>query len=122
MGYYDKRAKTCEAVHEAIRALQTAFGEQVLPAWADASPEDRAATLNMVNEIHRTPGITPEKIWSAWAANKVANGWVYGEVKDTGAKTHPCLVDDYSKLSEAQKAKDYVVHAIVRTMFGEQHG
>lgn len=34
-------------------------------------------------------------------ANKIADGWKYGEAKDPEAKTHPCLVP-FDKLPEFQ--------------------
>lgn len=43
-----------------------------------------------------------------WMKHKLATGWKYGEEKDPGAKTHPCLVS-YGTLPEAQKRKDAVV-------------
>lgn len=40
---------------------------------------------------------------------------VYGEVKDGEAKTHPCLVP-YEQLPPAQRLKDDLFAAIVRTL------
>jgi len=43
-----------------------------------------------------------------WMQHKEDDGWVYGEVKDAEAKTHPCLVA-YDELPEAQRTKNKVV-------------
>lgn len=40
-----------------------------------------------------------------WMAEKLKNGWKYGLVKDSGQKTHPCIIA-YEKLSEEEKQKD----------------
>lgn len=43
---------------------------------------------------------------------KIEDGWVYGDEKDTEKKTHPCLVP-YEELPEFQKKKDALFQAIV---------
>ena len=47
-----------------------------------------------------------------WSAEKVADGWVYGEVKDVEKKTHPCLVP-FDQLPLFQQKKDKLFSAIV---------
>lgn len=49
-----------------------------------------------------------------WMAEKVADGWVYGEVKDPAAKTHPCIVP-FDQLPPEQQFKDRLFATIVRT-------
>jgi len=51
----------------------------------------------------------------SWCDFKRADGWVFGEVKDAGAKTHPCLVP-YAELPEEQKIKDHLFSAIVTAL------
>jgi uncharacterized protein YodC (DUF2158 family) len=46
---------------------------------------------------------------------KIAEGWVYGETKDSEKKTHPCLVS-YDELPEFQKKKDALFCAIVDSL------
>jgi len=43
-----------------------------------------------------------------WMKDKAADGWVYGEVKDSEKKTHHCMVP-YGDLPESQQIKDEVV-------------
>ena len=45
---------------------------------------------------------------------KLANGWVYGNVKDPVAKTHPCITA-YENLSKEKQVKDYLFIAVVRS-------
>lgn len=49
-----------------------------------------------------------------WLKQKVAEGWVYGEVKDPEAKTHPCCVP-YEELPESQKFKDLLFRLALTT-------
>ena len=46
--------------------------------------------------------------------DKIADGWVYGKIKDAELKTHPCCVP-YEQLPVEQRAKDYIFRAIVKT-------
>ena len=48
-------------------------------------------------------------------ADKVRDGWVYGEVKDGVKKTHPCLVP-YNQLSVEQRSKDSLMISSVRAV------
>jgi hypothetical protein len=47
--------------------------------------------------------------------DKKKDGWVYGEVKDAEAKTHPCIVP-FEELPEFQKKKDALFCAIVDSL------
>ena len=40
-----------------------------------------------------------------WSANRMADGWTYGEKRDDEKKLHPCLVP-YEELSESEKQYD----------------
>jgi hypothetical protein len=40
-----------------------------------------------------------------WAAGRIAEGWMYGETRDSAKKTHPCLVP-YEELPESEKEYD----------------
>lgn len=46
-----------------------------------------------------------ENVHNVWAAGRLAEGWVYGEVKDVGKKTTPLLLP-YSDLPESEKEYD----------------
>ena len=46
-----------------------------------------------------------ENVHDVWAANRIAEGWVYGPQRDDRAKTTPCLVP-YDQLPEVEKAYD----------------
>ena len=44
-------------------------------------------------------------VHEVWAAGRIAEGWKYGEKRDTAEKTTPCLVP-YEKLPETEKEYD----------------
>ena len=48
-----------------------------------------------------------ENVHENWAANRIADGWIYGENRDNEKKTTPCLVP-YSELSDEEKEYDRV--------------
>lgn len=46
-----------------------------------------------------------ENVHDNWSMGRIAEGWVYGEVRDDKKKTTPCLVP-YSELPESEKEYD----------------
>lgn len=46
-----------------------------------------------------------ENIHDIWASQRLRQGWTYGQTRDDGAMTHPCLVP-YDQLPEQEKAYD----------------
>lgn len=46
-----------------------------------------------------------ENAHEVWAQGRIAEGWTYGEIKDSVLKTTPCLVP-YSELPESEKDYD----------------
>ena len=46
-----------------------------------------------------------ESIHDHWAAQRMADGWTYGESRDDKAKKHPCLIP-YKDLPESEKQYD----------------
>jgi len=61
------------------------------------------------------PDAGPEASHKSWMAQKVADGWVYGDTKDPGAKRHPCMVP-FSELPVEQQAKDFIFRAVVHAL------
>ena len=46
-----------------------------------------------------------KNVHEVWAANRIAEGWTYGPVRDDAKKETPCLVP-YEDLPEEEKAYD----------------
>lgn len=101
--------------HEANRAYCAGIGDTSQPAWADAPDWQKSSAMAGVQMHLANPDATPEQSHESWLAQKVADGWVYGEVKDAEKKTHPC-VKPYAELPEAQKVKDYLFRGVVHAM------
>lgn len=114
MIYKNEIARIC---HEANRALCEAFGDKSQAPWADAPNWQHDAAMTQVDFHINNPDAGPEATHESWAAEKRADGWVHGPVKDGRLKTHPCLVP-FSELPQWQQAKDYIFKAIVRAAAG----
>lgn len=97
-------------IHEANRAVQQVNEEPVGPTFDEAPEWMVESILNGIEASRR--GLGPEEMHDNWYRERTDDGWVYGEVKDEDAKTHPCLVD-YDELPEGQRVKDSLFLAIV---------
>lgn len=92
-------------VHETNRQFCIKHNHFVDAKWNDLSEERRESTRNAVRNQLDNPAPSPEVSHQRWMEQRTAEGWVYGEVKDPEAKTHPCLVP-YDKLPAEQQEKD----------------
>lgn len=102
-----------QACHEVNRAYCLALGDYSQLPWEAAPSWQRSSALDGVKGALR--GNTPEQSHESWLAEKVKEGWVYGEVKDVEKKTHPCMVP-YDKLPPEQQAKDHLFITTARTV------
>lgn len=103
------------AAHEANRAYALTLGDDSHASWDDAPEDQKSSARAGVQAIYDNPGMTPVDAHAAWAAHKRASGWVYGESKDSIAKTHPCLVE-WEQLPHEQQAKDSLYIRVVKAM------
>lgn len=112
-----KITQLAKIVHEANRLLCEAIGDNSQKPWGSAEEWQKKAAVEGIAFSLANPEATGEASHNSWKAAKIADGWVYGEVKDAALKTHPCIID-YSKLPEEQKAKDYLFHGVVTALKG----
>lgn len=110
----DRIAKAC---HEANRSYCRWIGDLSHVAWEDAPDWQKASARAGVQAILDHPSTTPRQSHEDWLAHKAADGWVYGDVKDANAKTHPCMVP-YDALPAEQRAKDAIFGAVARAVAG----
>lgn len=101
-----------QLAHAINAAYCLSLGDASQPVWEDAPEWQQQSALLGVDMHLANPDATPEQSHESWLAQKVADGWVYGEVKDEAAKTHPCCLP-YAELPTEQKAKDYLFRAVV---------
>lgn len=105
-------AKIC---HQANKALCEALGDNSQVDWEQAAEWQRNSAIQGAKYAITHPGAPASAQHDAWTRDKVADGWVYGPIKDASAKTHPCLVP-YDQLPIEQQAKDHLFKAIVNSL------
>jgi hypothetical protein len=106
--------RAAEAAHEANRKYCASIGDMSQPSWADAPQWQKDSAVAGVLVLIGNPEAGPAALHESWMAQKLADGWVYGEVKDAEKKTHPCLVE-YGALGPDQQFKDQLFHETVIT-------
>lgn len=99
-------------VHEVNKAYCETLGDYTQLPW-DHVPEDmRETVLNGVHFVLDNPDAGPAELHDNWVAEKIADGWMYGEVKSREHKTHPCLVP-YEELPIEQRVKNQLFRGVV---------
>ena len=56
-------------------------------------------------EIEKLVEIIAKNVHEVWAETRISQGWTYGEQRDDGRKTHPCLIP-YEELPDSEKEYD----------------
>lgn len=102
-------ARMCHATNKAWCEL---YGDDSQKDWNDAEQWQRDSAIKGVEFRINNPEEGKDAQHNAWMADKVADGWAYGEVKDGEKKTHPCIVP-FDQLPEFQQKKDVLFCAIV---------
>lgn len=105
-------ARVC---HQANKAHCENIGDNSQKNWEDAEEWQRESAIKGVRWRIDNPDAPTSAQHDAWMADKIAEGWKYGEIKDPEAKTHPCIVL-YDELPNEQRAKDAIFVAIVNTL------
>lgn len=100
--------------HGTARQWAQRIGDPELPNFDQLDVSTYGSILRGVHQLIENPDITPEMSHETWLQGKLAEGWVYGPVKDFDKKTHPCCVP-YDQLSSADRAKDILFRNIVLT-------
>lgn len=104
-------ARVC---HEVNRGLCEALGDNSQPRWEDAPEWQRSSALNGVKSAIEY-NFGPSRSHESWMDEKIADGWVRGDVKDPEAKTHPCLVSFFD-LPPEQRLKDHLFVKVVEIL------
>jgi hypothetical protein len=115
---------TAQICHEVNRAHCIAMGDDSLLPWDEAPDWQKETVLKGVEFHVQNPDADASASHDSWMAQKVADGWTYGEVKDPEKKTHPCMVP-FADLPPGQQEKDYLFKATVHSaypLFAEADG
>ena len=104
-----------KVVHNVNKAICDCSGDFSQKIWQEAEEWQRQSAIDGVLYRLHFPNATAEDQHQAWCNDKRKDGWVYGEVKDATAKTHPCLVP-FSQLPFEQRVKDFVFSAIANEL------
>jgi len=105
-------AKIC---HEVNRAYCKSIGDDSQPAWEDAPDWQKTSAILGVQFHLQNPDAKPSASHEEWMKVKLAEGWVWGPIKDENLKTHPCIVV-YDELPQAQQSKDYLFKAVIHQL------
>jgi RyR domain len=108
------RSEIAKVCHEVNRAYCQAIGDNSQVEWNDAPQWQKDSAMAGVN-LHCDKNVGVEASHENWVAEKILNGWVYGEAKDADAKTHPCIVP-FAELPTEQKAKDFIFRSVVHAL------
>ncbi len=106
-------AKVC---HETNKALCETQGDMSQPSWEDAPDWQRNSALKGVAFHLTNLDAGTADSHNSWLAEKAADGWIYGPVKDADKKEHPCFVP-YEELPASQQVKDYLFRSIVHAFY-----
>lgn len=105
-------ARVC---HEANRAYCAGLGDLSQLEWNLCPTWQKDSAIKGVEFVIANPDAPASANHESWSDVKVADGWVYGKVKDSDAKTHPCLVP-FDQLPIEQQRKDVLFRAVVKSL------
>jgi len=114
--FSDKRvigiAKVC---HQANKAWCETNGDLSQPDW-DNAPDWQIVSACLGVRFHlENPDAGDDASHNSWMEQKIKEGWVYGEEKNPGLKTHPCIVP-FEELPLVQQKKDALFRSIVHAL------
>lgn len=98
--------------HQANKAYCENQGDNSQKDWDEAEEWQRVSAVKGVEFRLANPNASQSAQHDAWKQEKLADGWVYGTIKNPVTKEHPCIVD-YSELPIAERKKDALFQAVV---------
>ena len=101
--------------HQVNKAYCESLGDFSQVDWEQAPEWQRQSAFNGVIFQLQNPDAPASASHESWAAQKIAEGWGYGPVKDPEKKQHPCLMP-FDLLPPEQKAKDHLFKGIVAAL------
>lgn len=104
-----------QVCHEINRSFCIAMDDFSQLKWEDAPDWQKESAVKGVEFHINNPEAGPAASHESWMEQKLFDGWKYGDVKDSEAKTHPCIVD-FDELPKEQQAKDYLFRQVVHSL------
>lgn len=104
-----------KVAHEVNRAYCEFSCDLSQKPWEEAPQWQRDSAIAGVKFHLNNLDAGPEASHESWMAQKEADGWTYGDVKDEDAKTHPCMIP-FDDLPPEQAVKDWLFRAVVHGM------
>lgn len=108
-------SQIAQVAHEINQSYCWSIGDDTQVGWEDAPQWQRDSALLGVQFHLKNPNASPSSSHDSWLAQKTAEGWKYGPVKDADKKEHPCYVP-YNELPTEQKSKDYLFKQVVKSL------
>ncbi|MEE8206867.1 MAG: hypothetical protein V3T82_07950 [Nitrospinaceae bacterium] len=100
------------AAHEANKRYCESLKDTSQLPWNEAPDWQKESAIAGVNFHIENPDADDAASHESRLAQKEADGWVFGEIKDEEAKTHPCMVA-FDKLPPEQQKKDGIFRETV---------
>ena len=103
--------------HETNRVYCQNGGDDSQVAWEKAPQWQKDSTIMGVRFVIDNQHAPASANHDSWMAQKLADGWKYGEVKDEKKKEHPCIVP-YEQLPLEQQLNNSLFRSIVLSFAG----
>lgn len=111
----EEKLKIAIMAHQVNKIWCELNGDYSQPDWGNAPTWQIQSAISGVQHVINNPDAGPSASHDSWLAEKEADGWVYGKVKDPSKKEHPCMVP-YDQLPDVQKKKDSLFVAVVKAL------
>jgi hypothetical protein len=107
--------QVAQIAHEINKSYCESIADFSQTSWEDAPQWQKDSAINGVTFHIENPNAGADASHNSWLKEKVDAGWVYGEIKDPEAKTHPCIVA-FEMLPTFQQSKDYLFKQVVHSL------
>lgn len=102
--------------HQLNKNYCESIGDTTQVDWDKAPDWQKTSAINGVRFFLASRcQATPKDSHDSWMKEKLADGWVHGDVKDVAKKQHPCLVP-YEDLPQKQQIKDKLFTQTIKVL------
>lgn len=101
----DRNEQIAKSGYEVCRAFEVSNGVTNDTDWDKLDTLRKDSLVKAVSMLRKNRRAQASSIHNFWINNMIDQGWSYGKVYDSEAKTHPDM-RDYRSLSPIHRAKD----------------